>query len=204
MFRSLLALLLLACSFAVHAQEKMLYVEYRVLSPKLPPSSAESQTRKLWLVGNKYMRFEDVPNPETGVHGLIIVAEPDIWVIDRKSNQGQRSVDPGPSYAVHFPMLATESSARLRQLEFGGELAFFQQNGARELASQVVDGVSCKVFAMEVDERELLLYQRKDGKPFQITVKSDSGEYSVRILKYEPDTKPDLGLFKPPVGVTFK
>ncbi len=204
MLRSLLALVLLACSFAVHAQEKMLYVEYRVLSPALPPSSAESQTRKLWLVGNKYMRFEDVPNPGTGVHGLIIVAEPNIWVIDRKSNQGQRSVDPGPSHAVHFPMLATESSARLRQLEFGGELAFFQQNGARELASQVVDGVTCRVFAMEVDERELLLYLRKDDKPFQITVKNDSGEYSVRILKYEPDTKPDLGLFKPPVGVTFK
>lgn len=203
MFRFLLALLFLACSFSAHAQEKMLYVEYRVLSPQLPPLSAESQPRKLWLVGNKYMRFEDVPNPETNIHGLIIVAEPDIWVIDRKSNKGQRSVDPGPSYAVHFPMLATETSERLRQLEFGGELAFFQQNGAKERAPQVVDGVSCRVFTLEVDDRELLLLLRKDGKPFQITVKADSGEYSVRILKYEPGLEPDLSLFKPPVSVKF-
>ena len=203
MFRFLFALLFLACSFSAHAQEKMLYVEYRVLSPQLPPLSAESQPRKLWLVGNKYMRFEDVPNPETNIHGLIIVAEPDIWVIDRKSNKGQRSVDPGPSYAVHFPMLATETSARLRQLEFGGELAFFQQNGAKERAPQVVDGVSCRVFTLEVDDRELLLFLRKDGKPFQITVKADSGEYSVRILRYEPGSEPDLSLFKPPVGVKF-
>lgn len=203
MFRSLLALLLLACSFTAYAQERMLYVEYHVLSPKLPPSSAESQTRKLWLVGDKYMRFEDVPNPETNIHGLIIVAEPEIWVIDRKSNKGQRSVDPGPSYAVHFPMLATETSARLRQLEFGNEMAFFQQNGAKERASQVVDGVTCRVFALEMDERELLLFLRKDGKPFQITVKAGSGEYSVRIIKYEPGSEPDLDLFKPPLSVKF-
>lgn len=203
MIRSLLALLLLACSFAVQAQEKMLYVEYRVISPKLAPSSAEAQVRKLWLVGSKYMRFEDVPNPDTGVHGLIVVAEPDIWIIDRKTNKGQHSVDPGPSYAVHFPMLATETSARIRQLEFGGELAYFQQNGARELANQVVDGVTCRVFALDVDKHELFLYARKDGKPFQITVKTDASEYSVRFVKYEPDSEPDLNLFRPPLGVTL-
>lgn len=203
MFRSLLALLLLACAFAVHAQEKMLFVEYRVISPKLPPSSPEGQPRKLWLVGSKYMRFEDVPNPETKIHGLIVVAEPDIWIIDRNTNQGQRSTDPGPSYAVHFPMLATESSPRLRQLEFGQELAFFLGNGATELPGQIVDGVSCKVLGTKMDERELFLFLRKDGKPFQITVKSDAGEYSIRILKYEPNSDPDLSLFKPPAGVKF-
>lgn len=200
-FRSLFALLLVACGFAAHAQEKMLYVEYRVMSPKLAPSSPEAQVRKLWLVGSKYMRFEDVPNPDTGVHGLIIVAEPDIWIIDRKTNKGQHSVDPGPSYAVHFPMLATESSDRLRQLEFGNELAFFQQNGARELAAQVVDGVNCRVLSLDVDDHELYLYLRRDGKPFQITVKTDSSEYSVRIVKYEPASDPDLNLFRPPLGV---
>lgn len=205
MLRSLLApaLLLLACSFPVHAQEKMLFVEYRVMSPALPPSSPESQSRKLWLVGNKYMRFEDVPNPDTNVHGLIIVAEPDIWVIDRRSNRGQHSVDPGPSYAVHFPMLATEPSPRLKELEFGGELAFFQSNGAKEMGSEVVDGVACRVLTLAVDGREVSLYLRKDGKPFQVSVKSDSNEYAVRILKYEFGSEPDLGLFKPPVGVRF-
>ncbi len=204
MLRSLLAVLLLACSFAVQAQERMLFVEYRVISPELPPSSPESQPRKLWLVGSKYMRFEDVPNPDTNIHGLIIVAEPDIWVIDRKSNRGRHSTDPGPSYAVHFPMLATESSPLLRQLEFGGELAFFQANDAKEMASEVVDGVACRVLKLAADERELFLYLRKDGKPFQISVKADSSEYSVRILRYEFDAEPDLGLFKPPVGVRFE
>jgi len=203
MFRYLAALLLLACSLAVQAQEKMLFVEYRVVSPKLAPSNAESQARKLWLVGNKYMRFEDVPNPDTNIHGLIIVAEPDIWVIDRKTGKGQHSVDPGPGYSVHFPMLATETSARLKALEFGGELEFFQGNGANELASQVVEGVTCRVLALTLDDRELFLFLRKDGKPFQITVKSDAAEYSIRILKYDSGMQPDLGLFKPPPGMKF-
>jgi hypothetical protein len=204
MRRYLLVLLLLACSAVAHAQEKMLYVEYRVISPNLPPASAENQVRKLWLLGNKYMRFEDVPNPDTKVHGLIIVAEPDIWFIDRRTNRGRHSVDPGPNYAVRFPMLATESSPRLRELEFGSEMAFFEAYGAKERPSQVVDGVSCRVFGMTLDNYELLLFVRKDGKPMQVTVKADAVEYSVRILKYDPDLEPDLKLFKIPATVRME
>lgn len=204
MRRILFAFFLLTCSIAVHAQERMLFVEYRVVSPQLSSSSPETQSRKLWLVGTKYMRFEDVPNPQTKVHGLIIVAEPDIWVIDRNTNQGQHSKDPGPSYAVHFPMLASETSPRLKQLEFGREIEFFDSNGAKPRPPQTVDGVSCNVFGMQIDDRDLSLFLRKDNTPFQVSVKTEAYQYSLRILKYEPALEPDLSLFKPPPGVTLK
>jgi hypothetical protein len=183
------------------ADDKMLFAEYRVVSVDLPASSPETQSRKIWLVGKEFLRFEDVPNPETKVHGLIIVSEPDIWIIDRNKSQGQHAIDPGPQYAVHFPIFPREQSEKLKQLEFGSELKFFQGNGAKELASQTVDGIKCKLFHVELDNRELTLFLMPDNLPLQIEVRSASVKYAVRFLRYDPSQKPDMSLFKVPSGI---
>lgn len=200
--RLLLLALLLCLNVAAHAQEKMLYVEYHVVARNdAAVSPAERETRKVWRIGTKFLRFEDVPNPETGVHGLIIVAEPDIWFIDRKTRQGQHRVDPGPEYAIHFPILARESSQKLRDLEFGNEVAFFRENGAREMPPQTVDGVLCEVLALEIDDRELTLLVRDGSKPFEVRVNVGTAGYAVRMTRYDTAAEPNLSLFKPPPGI---
>jgi hypothetical protein len=178
----------------------MLFVEYRVISPQLPPSSPESQPRKLWRVGREFLRFEDVPNPQTNVHGLIIVDEPDIWIIDRKKGQGQHSVDPGPNYVIHFPIFPNEQSDQLRQLEFGRELQFFHEHGAKELPSQVVEGIDCRRLRLKFDDREVTLFLKSDNTPLQLAVQSARNAYAVRFLKYDANQKPDMTLFKVPSG----
>ena len=201
--KKLLTTLLLA-SLTLGAQaadDRMLFAEYRVVSASLPASSPEAQPRKIWLLGKAFLRFEDVPNPETKVHGLIIVDEPDIWIIDRNKGQGQHAIDPGPQYVVHFPIFPREQSEKLKQLEFGSELRFFQDNGARELASQTVDGIKCKLYRMELDDRELTLFLKPDNLPLQIEVQSASVKYAVRFLRYDPNQKPDMSLFKVPSGI---
>lgn len=203
--RILLLALLLCLNLAAHAQEKMLYVEYHVVAPKdAAVSPAERETRKIWRIGTKFLRFEDVANPDTGVHGLIVVAEPDVWFIDRKTRQGRHSVDPGPEYAIHFPIFAREASPKLRELEFGNEVSFFRENGGREKSPQRVDGVLYEVLGLEVDERELSLLVRSDGKPFEIRVKAGATEYAVRITRYDPALEPDFSLFKPPPGISIQ
>ncbi|MEK6210616.1 MAG: hypothetical protein AABM64_09675 [Pseudomonadota bacterium] len=183
------------------ADDKMLFAEYRVVSANLPASSPEAQPRKIWLLGKEFLRFEDVPNRETKVHGLIIVDEPDIWIIDRNKGQGQHAIDPGPQYVVHFPIFPREQSEKLKQLEFGSELRFFQDHGAKELASQTVDGIKCKVYRLEFDDREVTLFLKPDNLPLQIEVQSASVKYAVRFLKYDPNQKPDMSLFKVPPGI---
>jgi hypothetical protein len=203
--RLLLLALMLCLNVAAHAQERMLYVEYHVIAPNdAAVSRAERETRKVWRIGTKFLRFEDVPNPETGVHGLIIVAEPDIWFIDRKTRQGQHSVDPGPEYAIHFPIFARESSQKLRDLEFGNEVAFFRENGAREMAPQTVDGVLYEALALEIDDRQLTLLMRGDGKPFEIRVNVGTTGYAVRITRYDTSVEPNPSLFKPPPGIQIR
>jgi len=183
------------------AEDKMLFAEYRVISADLAASSPEARPRKVWRLGTEYLRFEDTPNPETGAHILVIVHEPDIWIIDRNKNQGQHAVDPGPQYAVHFPIFPREPSEKLKKLEFGAELKFFQDNGATESPSQTVEGIKCKLYRLKLDDREVTLFLKPDNLPLQIEVQSAGTKYAVRFLKYDPDQKPDMSLFKVPPGI---
>lgn len=203
--RSLIAVLFLLLPMAAHAvEEKMLYVEYRLVSKQITADSFDAQTKKVWRIGKDYLRFEDAPNPQTKIHGLIIVAEPDIWIVDRNSNQAQHTVDPGPDFKIHFPLFASETSPKLRELEFGKELEYFHVNNAKELPPQDVDGFRCKVFRLEMDDREVLLFLKTDDTPLQIAVKSPEYEYAMRFLRYEPNRKADKLLFQLPPGVQVK
>ena len=104
MSRFLAALLSLLLPLAAQAaDDRMLYVEYRLAGKQISADSFDAQTKKVWRIRNEYLRFEDAPNPQSKVYGLIIVAEPDIWIIDRNTNQAQHTVDPGPNYKIHFP-----------------------------------------------------------------------------------------------------
>jgi len=202
----ILVLLLLSCITlaAGAADDKMLYLEYRLAGKGIEAESFDAQVKKLWRIGSSYLRFDDAPNPVTKIHGLIIVAEPDIWIVDRNTNQAQHTVDPGPNYKIHFPLFASESSAKLRQLEFGRELQFFRENGATEMPAQEVDGIKCKLLRLELDGDEVTLFLKTDETPLQVAVKSPDYEYALRFLRYEPDRKPDRALFQLPPGVQLK
>jgi hypothetical protein len=189
---------------ALAAEDKMLYVEYLLAGKQIAADSFDAQTKKVWRIGKRYLRFEDAPNPQTRIHGLIIVAEPDIWIADRNTNQAQHTVDPGPIYKVHFPLFASESSEKLRQIEFGAELEYFRENDAQELPAQNVDGFKCKLLRLAFDDREVTLFLKTDGTPLQIVVKSPEYEYTMRFLRYEADRKPDMLLFQLPPGMPVK
>jgi hypothetical protein len=193
--------LIFAVLSAQAADDKMFFAEYRVVSETLPASSPELQPRKIWRLGKAFLRFEDVTNPETKTLALVIVNEPDIWIIDRNKNEGQHALDPGPQYEVHFPIFPREKSDKLKQLEFGSEFSFFKNRGAEELKSQTVDGIKCKVYRLELDNRKVTLFMKPDNLPLQIEVQSTEVKYAVRFLKYDPNQKPDMNLFKIPPGI---
>jgi hypothetical protein len=205
MSRFLTSLLFLLLPLAAQAaDDKMLYVEYRLAGKQIDEGSFDAQTKKVWRIGNNYLRFEDALNSQTKIHGLIIVAEPDIWIVDRNTNQAQHTVDPGPNYKIHFPLFASETSEKLRALEFGHELEYFHENDAKVLPAQDVDGFRCKLLRLEIDDREVTLFLKTNDTPLQIVVKSPEFEYAMRFLRYEPDRKPDKLLFQLPPGVQLK
>ena len=197
-------LLLLPLTVQAADDNKMLFVEYRLVSKQIAADSFDAQPKRVWRIGMDFLRFEDAPNPQTKIHGLIVVAEPDIWIADLNTNQAQHTVDPGPIYKIHFPLFASETSEKLRQLEFGHELEFFHDNHAKELASQDFDGFKCRVYRFETDDREVLLFVKTDDTPVQVVVKSPEYEYAMRFLRYDANRKPDKSLFQLPPGVQLK
>ena len=203
--RKFLAFLLLLAPLAAQAaDDTMLYVEYRLAGKQITSDSFDAQVKKVWRVGDSLLRFEDAPNPITKIHGLIIAAEPQIWIIDRNTNKGQHTIDPGPVFKMRFPLLASEESEKLRELEFGGELNFFLSNNAKALPQQEIEGVLCKPLQLNVDDREVTLYVRTNDVPLLVAVKAPTYEYTIRFLRYEPGRKIDKSLFQPSSDVQMK
>ena len=124
--------------------------------------------------------------------------ERDIWIIDRnKSEDSMRSTR--SAIVVRCPDLSPGQSDKLKKLEFGSELDFFREHGAKNLRRRTVDGIKCKVF-VSIDNRKVTLFMKPDNLPLQIEVQSPDVKYAVRFLKYDPNQKPDMNLFKVPPG----
>ena len=54
---------------------------------------------------------------------------------------------------------------------------------------------------MELNDRELTLFLKPDNLPLQIEVKSAIVKYAVRFLRYDPNQKPDMSVFRVPSGI---
>src|SRR5262245_35832646 len=75
---------------------KMVRITYANVAPGLDPRSFAAQPKTLYRLGSKYGRIEERADAVRGVHGLVVVQEPDIWTIDLMKRVGQHIVDAGP------------------------------------------------------------------------------------------------------------
>jgi len=184
---------------------KMLFIEYALVAFGLDPDSFNAQPKKVWRGGETYLRLEEVPNPETGSQRLLVITEPDIWIIDRTTGLGRHEVDPGPTYRIRFPVFTADSNEDIVKLEMGMEREFFREHGATEAGEKSVAGVECKESVLELGGRKVSLFTRtSDGVPFQVTILLGERALAVRYLRYETGLALDKSLFKPPQDIKFE
>lgn len=201
----LLAVLCMAPFVARADEPKMLHIEYQLVAFGLAPDSFGAQPKKLWRVADTHLRLEEVKNPETKEQRLVIVAQPDIWVIDRMTSRGRHEVDPGPTYKVKFPVFTADGADEILALEMGSEVEFFRERGAKEVGEKTVADVKCMESVMELAGRKISLYTRKsDGVPFQVAVLLGDRAVAVRYLRYERGLAVDKALFAPPAGAQIE
>src|SRR5712692_8286049 len=122
---------LVSDALASCAPPRMLRIVTTVESPGLPADHFAGQPKTLYRFGNAYGRVEEVLNRQTGLHLLVIVSEPDIWVINRVNMSGQHMVDRGPSLDFRAPIVPGAKSERWKDLEFGCEEDFMKKAGAK-------------------------------------------------------------------------
>src|SRR6266487_825791 len=142
----IMALLVLPASVAWAAEcapEKMVRIVTRDATPGIDPQSFPALPKTLYRLGNGRGRVEEMPDASRGVHGLIVVNEPDAWIVNLHDKSGRHVVDPGPGLIFRAPILdgGGELPAPLRELEFGCELApeFELAERRGQLASSIED-----------------------------------------------------------------
>lgn len=187
---------------AVAADKKMTFVEYVLVAFEISPESFEAKPKRVWRVDDSRLRFEEQLNVEKAEQKLVIVAQPDIWLINVAAKKGVHTIDPGPTYKVNFPVLTATGVPELSQLEMGRENEFFAARKPKSLPEKLVAGILCTGQEITIDKRKLILYSKKsDGKPYQVTLEYNDRPVAVRYLKYETGLAVDEALFKPPADV---
>ncbi len=204
MKRLLSAILLAVVSLAPaagFAEETMTHIVFRFVSQKIEPTSFEATTRELWRVGFRYLRLQEQPDPQRGIHGLIIAKAPDSWMINLYQKEGQHIVDPGPSIDVHAQVFPFSANQQVLKLEMGHEAAFFREHQAKPAGSSTLDGISTKLYTLSLGDARLKLYLLANGKPLQVVLEEGGETSAVRYETYEENLKPNWELFQPPKGI---
>src|ERR1700674_3791443 len=129
-------------------------------SPDVPETSFAAQPKTMYRAGTRYCRTEEVPDAKLGIHGLVIVSEPDAWLINLLTKTALHQVDPGPTFNCRLPLFAddlrsaTDPRNQLAELEFGRELGYFRSSGATINDGPVLRGKTTKAYTVGVGDSQ--------------------------------------------------
>jgi hypothetical protein len=177
-------------------------ISVRAVEPKPDPGSFDEQPKVTWRAGNRYARVAEAPDPQGRIHGLLIVNEPDVWLINLYDQSVKHIVDPGPSFTAHIPVFRPEASiAGLKELELGQELSFFRKNSAARSQGRVIRSAATEQYKMTVGAATVILWINvKSQAPVRISLISGGKIVTLEYLAYE-DLPFDASLFQPPPGI---
>src|SRR5215468_11065783 len=123
MFRPLILFTALVCVRVTGAAEPaappMTKIVARLISPLVPSDSFAAKPKTLYRAGDSYARIEMEADTARGVQELVVISEPDLWVINLLDRTVKHELDKGPTYLVHCPILPTDGPAEFSRLEFG-------------------------------------------------------------------------------------
>jgi len=186
--------------------EHMVKVVIRNATPGLDPNSFAAQPKTFYRLGTKYGRIEEAPDREHGIHGLMVVSEPDLWMINLRSKTGQHFVDTGAPYHFHAPVLAgADDPEFVKAFEVGCELEYVKEKSSSPPRPVTMNGRTLESYVASEGEYQLVLViDPATQKPFAATVKKGGKIVSfIRYLEYETELTPDLALFTPPSALTY-
>jgi hypothetical protein len=136
------------------------------------------------------------------VYGLLIINEPDVWLINLYDKSVKHIVDTGRSSIVHIPVFSPEGRiAGLKELELGRELSFFTKSHAARSQGEAIKGVATERYRMAVGGATVILWiDVKSKAPLRIALIRAKQTVTLEYLAYE-DLPFDASLFQPPPGL---
>src|SRR5260221_6382554 len=88
----------------VCAPQSVLKAVTSMETPDLPPNHFYRVPKTLYRLGEKQGRVEEALNPETRSHLLIVVNEPDDWMVNLAERRGRDNRRAGPTFYFIAPL----------------------------------------------------------------------------------------------------
>jgi hypothetical protein len=203
-------MLLIVSTLAVgqDAPALMTKLSVRLQSMDVPDDSFAAKPKLVYRAENRYCRTEELPDPEHGIYGLLILNEPDAWMVNLLTKTAQHFVDPGPTFNCHLPMFGGEqvkSAADMKnpllELEFGQEIEFFKSKGATPKKGPVLRDKPTTVYAVEIGDSQIFLFTTgRPERPWSVARKRGNMSEIFWYGTYE-QLPFDQELFAKPEGV---
>jgi outer membrane lipoprotein-sorting protein len=138
---------------------------------------------------------------------LVIVNEPDVWMVNLFDKSGRHMVDRGPTFNAHLPIFEDSSGAKtgVGELEFGKETEFFTKYNASRSPGAIISGRSSERYEVKIGGSTLVLWlDAQSKKPLRVSLIQGRGTQTMEYLSYEDNLKFDPSIFQPPAGITFQ
>jgi hypothetical protein len=191
---------------AVCAPTSLVHIVVTAVTPGISAGSFEAQPRSIYRFGPDKLRIEEAPDPANAIHGLIVNAEPDIWMVNLFDGSGKHIVDPGPTFNVVAPVFGIEGIAPgLLALEFGCEAEYIAANAPAPVRSEQVGASRYQVYrvAEGTDAVEILELSGSAAPSFARLYHRGRLALALRYDLFTPGLPMDPKLFVRPSGVRF-
>lgn len=216
MQKKLLATLVIAASFLARtpvlagdcAPGRVVKITVANESPAIPAGNFALKPKTIYRYGATLARIEEEPDREHKIQGLIVVNEPDSWIVNLATKQGTHAVDEKKPFVVRLPVFADHAEdhnfpRELLALEFGCESEFFDHwKSPEEPFRNDPAGRLKRAFGVN-DWLAVLVREKSASAPtILFLMKSNEIVGAYRYLSFE--TVPaDATLFAKPLGVAI-
>lgn len=174
-FRVLNAAILVGCGCALVTAAALLAEEHpqmmtklvvRLQSPNVAQDSFAGKPKVIYRAGTGYCRIEELPDEEHGIHGIMIINEPDTWMVNLLAKEAQHYLDPGPTFNCRLPIFVSgenvKSAGDLKKpsfdLEFGREIAYFEGKGMKSTEGPVLQDKPTRAYWSNAGDAQLFLF----------------------------------------------
>ena len=183
---------------------KMTHVVARMSGTGIPTDSFGAKPKVYWRASNRYCRVDEEPDPEKGIHGRMVINEPDAWLVNLADNTAKHLVDQGPTFNCRLPIFDSDPDAtkgKIGELEFGRELEFFRENGAKPIEGPKLE-FKANYYELVIGDSILKLVERADiHAPIMIGLIRRDNAHWVRYLLWDDQVPFKADLFQKPTGV---
>ena len=176
------------------------------VTPRPSAQTFAAQPRALYRIGSDKLRIEEALDSANGIHGLIVIAEPNIWMANLYDNTGKHIVDPGPTFNTKVAVFGIpELSPKLFGLEIGCEAEFLTANAAPAVRIEQIENTGYTVYRVDdtPDTVEILEKAGSNTPAFARYYHQGKLALVLRYDLYSTGLANDPNLFVPPSGVRY-